>query len=461
MGLLPVVAEGANQFTNILNKAQDFGVGVDTLATSTVPGAVAAYKFLTWGGQDLTEATEATTVALVEEKEAIEEVTEAAVEGINAQLLSVQNKRDAVKAYQEWYRTYVDAQLAEFDREEEAFTFQIGNLEGLRDAAILAAKRRNDELVADDLETLKEKAELAADEKEIDRLALIAEIKASVRREKLLHKFKFLSADVQDEIREDAYQHGRILTDVIEDYLENVLNVHVTTNNKLVEDNDDTIDEMQEGWDGYIASQDATMLAIKASGISFTDIVNQMAADSGMTAVEMAAHLMEMGVAFGDVMGLIDATGTATIDKLIANFKGAQRATTVGGGGGRGGGGRNASGGSLPGMTARAGSLVGLIRQLRVRIRNAGGRNADTVDDTRRLEEALAQFNALPNEGRIPSLANGPSSDAVANSAIAATGNFNTDGGGDTVQIIGDSYGMDDLADKIGEGLILIGRRGG
>ena len=129
LGLLPVVAEGANQFTNILNKAQDFGVGVDTLATSTVPGAVAAYKFLTWGGQDLTEATEATTVALVEEKEAIEEVTEAAVEGINAQLLSVQNKRDAVKEYQEWYRTYVDGQLAEFDREEEAFTFQIGNLE--------------------------------------------------------------------------------------------------------------------------------------------------------------------------------------------------------------------------------------------------------------------------------------------------------------------------------------------
>ena len=78
---------------------------------------------------------------------------------------------------------------------------------------------------------------------------------------------------------------------------------------------------MQEGWDGYIASQNATMLAIKASGISFTDIVNQMAADSGMTAVEMAAHLMEMGVAFGDVMGLIDKTGTDTIEKLIANFK--------------------------------------------------------------------------------------------------------------------------------------------
>ena len=139
-------------------------------------------------------------------------------------------------------------------------------MEGLRDAAILAAKRRNDELVADDLETLKEKAELAADEKEIARLALIEEIKASVRRADLLHKFKFLSADVQDEIRQDAYQHGRKLTDVIEDYLENILNVHVTTNDKLVEDNDDTIDEMQEGWDGYIASQDATILGNQSFG---------------------------------------------------------------------------------------------------------------------------------------------------------------------------------------------------
>ena len=51
LGLLPVVAEGANQFTNILNKAQDFGVGVDTLATSTVPGAVAAYKFQLGAGR--------------------------------------------------------------------------------------------------------------------------------------------------------------------------------------------------------------------------------------------------------------------------------------------------------------------------------------------------------------------------------------------------------------------------
>ena len=234
--LLPVVAEGAKVFGSAVDKSQDFGVTLVGMAATVLPAAAIAYRLFNDEGEALVETTEEVTVALVEEKEAIEEVTEAAVEGINAQLLSVQNKRDAVKEYQEWYRTYVDGQLAEFDREEEAFTFQIGNLEGLRDAAILAAKRRNDELVADDLETLKEKAELAADEKEIARLALIEEIKASVRRADLLHKFKFLAADVQDDIREDAYQHGRILTDVIEDYLENILNVHRDTNDKLVED---------------------------------------------------------------------------------------------------------------------------------------------------------------------------------------------------------------------------------
>ena len=116
----------------------------------------------------------------------------------------------------------------------------------------MAARRRNDELVADDLETLQEKAELAKDQKEIDRLALIAEIKASVRREKLLHKFKFLSADVQDEIREDAYQHGRKLTDVIEDYLENILNVHIDTNDKLEDDDSDTLDRRAEDLKGSL-----------------------------------------------------------------------------------------------------------------------------------------------------------------------------------------------------------------
>ena len=183
--LLPVVAEGAKVFGSAVDKSQDFGVTLVGMAATVLPAAAIAYRLFNDEGEALVETTEEVTVALVEEKEAIEEVTEAAVEGINAQLLSVGNKRTAVKEYQEWYRTYVDGQLAEFDREEEAFTFQIGNLEGLRDAAILAAKRRNDELVADDLETLQEKAELAADEKEIARLALIEEIKASVRRSRL------------------------------------------------------------------------------------------------------------------------------------------------------------------------------------------------------------------------------------------------------------------------------------
>ena len=125
-----------------VDKSQDFGV--DATGTGSDGSSCCsqrAYRLFNDGGEALVETTEEVTVALVEEKEAIEEVTEAAVEGINAQLLSVQNKRDAVKEYQEWYRTYVDGQLAEFDREEEAFTFQIGNLEGLRDAAIKAAKQ--------------------------------------------------------------------------------------------------------------------------------------------------------------------------------------------------------------------------------------------------------------------------------------------------------------------------------
>ena len=131
--LLPVVAEGAKVFGSAVDKSQDFGVTLVGLAATVLPAAAIAYRLFNDEGEALVETTEEVTVALVEEKEAIEEVTEAAVEGINAQLLSVQNKRDAVKEYQEWYRTYVDAQLAEFDREEEAFTFQIGNLEGLRD----------------------------------------------------------------------------------------------------------------------------------------------------------------------------------------------------------------------------------------------------------------------------------------------------------------------------------------
>ena len=138
--LLPVVAEGAKVFGSAVDKSQDFGVTLVGMAATVLPAAAIAYRLFNDEGEALVETTEEVTVALVEEKEAIEEVTEAAVEGINAQLLSVQNKRDAVKEYQEWYRTYVDGQLAEFDREEEAFTFQIGNLEGLRDAAILAAK---------------------------------------------------------------------------------------------------------------------------------------------------------------------------------------------------------------------------------------------------------------------------------------------------------------------------------
>ena len=107
---------------------------------------------------------------------------------------------------------------------------------------------------------------------------------------------------------------GASLTDVIEDYLENILNVHVDTNDKLVEDNDDTIDEMQEGWDRYIASQNETMSRNQGFGAfplyRYCESRWQRIPDMTLAA-EMAAHLMEMGVAFGDVMGLIDSTGTA------------------------------------------------------------------------------------------------------------------------------------------------------
>ena len=244
--LLPVVAEGAKVFGSAVDKSQDFGVTLVGLAATVLPAAAIAYRLFNDEGEALVETTEEVTVALVEEKEAIEEVTEAAVEGINAQLLSVQNKRDAVKEYQEWYKTYVKDQIKEFKKEEKAFTVQIGNLEKLRDKTLLAAKRRNDELVRDSLETAQEKAEIAADEKEIARLQLIEDIKNSVRREELLHRFKFLSADIQDEIREEAYQHGIKLTDVIEDYLENILNVRIDTNDAIVDDQKETDKELEK-----------------------------------------------------------------------------------------------------------------------------------------------------------------------------------------------------------------------
>ena len=235
----------------------------------------------------------------------------------------------------------------------------------------------------------------------------------------------------------------------------------MTTNDKLVEDNDDTIDEMQEGWDGYIASQNATMLAIRASGISFTDIVNQMAEDSGMTAVEIAAHLMEMGVAFGDVMGLIDATGTATIEKLITNFKAAQIVTAGGGGGGVGGG-NNPNSGTHKGIGGVQSFYDGLIKKSR---RQDGGLGAADLHKLRKLEPYLksigGDIRTDISHSDIPALANGGWVDTGAGAAMAVTSLTMGGGARPGVTIIGDSYGMDDLADKIGEGLILIGRRGG
>ena len=464
--LLPIVAEGAKVFESAVDKSQDFGVTLVGMAATVLPAAAIAYRLFNDEGEALVETAEEVTVALVEEKEAIEEVTEAAVEGINAQLLSVQNKRDAVKEYQEWYRTYVDGQLAEFDREEEAFTFQIGNLEGLRDAAIKAAADRNDKLVADALETAQEKAEIAEEEEEIARLALIAEIKASVRREKLLHKFKFLSADVQDEIREDAYQHGRKLTDVIEDYLENILNVHIDTNDKLEDDDSDTLDRRAEDLKEFLEANDETVLQLRDSNIGFTELLKALAVENGQTLKEFVAAFLEAEGEIGDVFDLIEQHGNDAVKAMIAQIlklRELNKPPPPPRGGGVAGRGR----GPLRNEAwAREQLSIALRERNHARIL---GRTSELPDLQILVDNARNTLTRIQESKGVPQLADGG---IVRNPMLANIGEagpeavipldqFGGGGFGATVQILGDIWGFDDFVDKVGEAGILIGRRGG
>ena len=399
--LLPVVAEGAKVFGSAVDKSQDFGVTLVGMAATVLPAAAIAYRLFNDEGEALVETTEEVTVALVEEKEAIEEVTEAAVEGINAQLLSVQNKRDAVKEYQEWYKTYVKDQIKEFKKEEKAFTVSIGNLEKLRDKTLLAAKRRNDELVRDSLETAQEKAEIAADEKEIARLQLIEDIKNSVRREGLLHRFKFLSADIQDEIREEAYQHGIKLTDVIENYLENILNVRIDTNDAIVDDQKETDKELEK------LVKEAARAAEKAEKERAERALGLRASGSRAESEGRRETIAERA-----------ARSNANLEAL------------------------RASGTRVPTSQRLANERLNAL--------DAAGHG----ESTRPNEIQLANGGIVTG----PTIATigeaGPE-------AVIPLDSFGGRGFGTTVQILGDIWGFDDFVDKVGEAGILIERRGG
>ena len=325
------------------------------------------------------------------------------------------------------------------------------------------------------LETAEEKAELAEEEKEIARLALIAEIKASVRREKLLHKFKFLSADVQDEIREDAYQHGRKLTDVIEDYLENILNVHIDTNDKLEDDDSDTLDRRAEDLKRFLEANDETILQLEDSNIGFTELLKALAVENGQTLEEFVAAFLEAEGEIGDVFDLIEQHGTDAVKAMIAQILKLRalnkpRDQTSGGGSGSGrGSGRESSDrrATLGERVARSNANLAALEAMGKAIPKSQQSANDTLNailDSGEDPNRTSTINANELVGlaaggivRSPMLANlaeeGPE-------AVIPLDQFGGGGMGG-ITINGDVYGFDDFVDKVGEAGILIGRRGG
>ena len=134
------------------------------------------------------------------------------------------------------------------------------------------------------------------------------------------------------------------------------------------------LDRQQAGWDSFMQSQDQITLDMRAHGVSFADIVQGMAADSGKSLGEVVADLQNLGVKANDVFSLVEAVGREKIEALIgslAELK-AEIADTAdsGGGGGRGGGGGGGGGGD-GGLAARRAAGLNRRRDLWTRIRDA------------------------------------------------------------------------------------------
>ena len=390
--------------------------------------------------EDEAVAAEEATDANTDLATAIEDVGTAAEETgekmMTAQQLTVANQRVAVEEFKQLYR---DQTLAAIQAMEDRALAEANEDERLR-----LLKEHRFQLIVDSLRKEQE-AITGANQA---RLELLQEANDA----------EFAESQAATAAMEAA-EEARLAE------LERQTNERIRLQEREAAEQQRNLDAMQRGWDGYVQSQHETILAIREAGITFTDIVNRMAEDAGLTAAEIAARMMEMGVQFGDVMGLIDKAGTEAIEGLIADFKKAQGATSapVGGGGGGGAGG--------DGGQKRDNSLVGnAFRTLRLAqraIRSDGELNrfqAARLASAIRYLIRTGDLSGVPDwaEGHIPALAKGG---IVASPTLAMVGERGPEaviplsdlpmagrmGGAPVIQFLGDVRGVDEemVADMV------------
>ena len=82
----------------------------------------------------------------------------------------------------------------------------------------------------------------------------------------------------------------------------------------------DIVNDINNSWSDFQLSLDETIAAMEQDSVSFGDVVETLADRFGISTREMGQQLAEMGVSFGDTMGLIEAVGRDTVNQVVGDF---------------------------------------------------------------------------------------------------------------------------------------------
>ena len=81
------------------------------------------------------------------------------------------------------------------------------------------------------------------------------------------------------------------------------------------------VERINRTWDGFILKQDETIKRMDRVGVDFGDIVKAMAVANGISIHEMAAQMQDLGIEYGDTMGLIEHFTRDAVDNAIGHIE--------------------------------------------------------------------------------------------------------------------------------------------
>ena len=89
---------------------------------------------------------------------------------------------------------------------------------------------------------------------------------------------------------------------------------------RMAVEHERALERMTASWNRFELEQDSTIAAMMQSGVDFGDLVEELANRNGVSTLDMAAQMKDLGITYGDTMALIEHFGRTAIDGIIGDI---------------------------------------------------------------------------------------------------------------------------------------------